>query len=117
MDAKNRIVTATPLTELWDRAGTVAAERGRFLNREDVRRLVQGRALRFVVAEPGLPLRWVPEAENHAFWKGEVSPHLVDEPERPFDIYHYPQGYAYLATEWLAADPLVPPIVVLERHH
>jgi hypothetical protein len=51
------------------------------------------------------------------FWKGEVRPHLVDEPERPFDIYHFPQGYPYMATEWESDGPPTPPIVLLERHH
>lgn len=69
------------------------------------------------MADPGLPLRWVPEAECHVFWKADVRRHLVDEPERPFDIYHYPEGYAYVASEWLSGDPMTSPIVLLERHH
>jgi hypothetical protein len=117
MDPRRRIVTSLPLAELWDDEGELDFERGSALNREDVRRRVQGGTARFVVAEPGLPLRWVSAADRHAFWKGEVRPHLVDEPERPFDIYHYPHGYAYIATEWRGADPFEPPIVLLERHH
>ena len=117
MDPNQRVVTHTPLTELWDDRGPIPAERGQALGREDVRRMVQAGPLRFVVADAGLPLRWVPERESHAFWKGEVRPHLVDEPGRPFDVYDYPHGYAYVATEWESAEPLAAPIVVLERHH
>jgi hypothetical protein len=50
------------------------------------------------------------------FWKAEVRPHLVDKPDRPFDIYHYPHGYAYIASAWQAVDAGFP-IVVLERYH
>jgi hypothetical protein len=117
MHTKDRLVTEIPLAELWGAQGAIVAERGRALGREDVRRLVQAEAVRFVVADLGRPLRWVPVAERYVFWKGEVLPHLVNEPERPFDIYHYPQGYAYIATEWRGADPFDTAIILLERHH
>jgi hypothetical protein len=39
------------------------------------------------------------------------------EPGCPFDPDRYPQGYAYIATEWLCADPTAAPIVLLERYH
>jgi hypothetical protein len=117
MDPKKRIVTSVPLNELWNNDGDVPSERGSMLNREEVRRLVQSGAVRFVVADPGLPLRWVSEAESRAFWKGEVRPHLVDEPGLPFDIYHFPHGYAYIATEWRGPNPLEPLIVLLECYH
>src|SRR5690349_56011 len=106
MHPKNRVVTHTPLTELWDDASPLLAKRNRTLNRDDLRLLLQAGAVQFVVAEPGLPLHWVPEAECHIFWKADVRPHLVNEPERPFDIYQYPHGYAYIATEWRDTDPL-----------
>jgi hypothetical protein len=50
------------------------------------------------------------------FWKLEVRPHLVLEPERPFDVSEFPEGYCYIASEWKAGDE-TQPIVVLEQHH
>jgi hypothetical protein len=117
MHPANRIVTQIPLSELWDQGGILQATRGDALDREQLRRLLQAGAVRFVVADAGLPLRWVPESECHVFWKLDVRPHLVDEPERPFDIYHFSQGYAYVATAWSSAESAAPPIVLLERHH
>jgi hypothetical protein len=117
VDPKYKIVAAIPLAQLWDERGTLAAERGRTLGREDIRRLVQTRTLRFVIADPGLPLRWVPPAENYVFWKEDARPHLVEEPDRPFDLSDFPRGYAYIATEWRGVDPAAPPTVLLERHH
>jgi hypothetical protein len=117
MQPQDRVVIQIPLAELWDTTGTLPAARGRSLSREEVRQLVQAGAVRFVVADAGLPLRWVPDAERHVFWKGEVRRHLVEEPERPFDIYQSPEGYAYIATAWESGDPASPPIILLERHH
>jgi hypothetical protein len=51
------------------------------------------------------------------FWKTEARDHIVEDPHRPIDIYAYPEGYAYVASEWIA-DPLASTrIIVLERHH
>jgi hypothetical protein len=117
MDATDRIVTQLPLSVLWDEQGTLTARRGRSLTKEELRILLQGVPVRFVVADPGLPLRWIPEAERFVFWKAEVRPRLVEHPEQPIDIYSYPEGRAFVASEWVSADPLSSPIVLLESHH
>jgi hypothetical protein len=111
-----KIVTQLPLAELWGETGSMAVERVRYLNREAIRRFLQHGPVRFVVADVGLSLRWIAENESYVFWKAEVRPHLVNKPERPFAIYHYPHGYAYIASEWQTVDADFP-IVVLERYH
>lgn len=117
MDISKRVVTQIPLSVLWNSEGSLDARRARWLDREEVRRLVQLGTTRIVVADVGLPLRWIEPEERYVFWKEEVKPHLVDEPERPFDIFSYPHGYAYLASEWQPADALAASILVLERYH
>jgi hypothetical protein len=67
--------------------------------------------VKFAVANVG----WVPPEESHVFWKLEVRPHLVLEPERPFDVSEFSEGYCYIASEWKAGDE-TQPIVVLEQH-
>jgi hypothetical protein len=42
---------------------------------------------------------------------------IVENPHHPIDIYAHAEGYAYLASEWIADDLTSPPIVVLERYH
>jgi len=111
-----RIVTGIPLSEVWDEHGQVSAERLRSLAQEDLRQLVQAGTVKFVVANAGHPLRWVSSEESQVFWKLEVRPHLVVEPDRPFDIYGYPEGYCYVASEWHATNE-TQTIVVLEQHH
>jgi hypothetical protein len=116
MQANPRIVTYIPLSEIWDEHGQVTAARFRSLAQEDLRQLVQAGTVGFAVANVGHPLRWVSSEESQVFWKLEVRPHLVAEPDRPFDIYRYPEGYCYVASEWHATNG-TQPIVVLERHH
>jgi hypothetical protein len=117
MDPTRRVVTQIPLVELWDDDGSVEATRDRYLGLEDVRRLVQSGVVRFVVADAGKAIRWVPVDETHVFWKNNVKPRIVDPPDRQIDVYAYPEGYAYLASEWTRVGAPLAPIVLLEVHH
>jgi len=117
MDPAHRVVLQLQLVELWDEHGPVPAVRDRFLTREALRILLQGRPVRFVVADPGHPPRWIPQAERFVFWKVEVRPRLVERPDHPIDIYLYPEDRAFVASEWLPDDPASLPIVLLESYH
>lgn len=110
------IVTRLPLDALWNERGPVAARRVRHLGPETLRSLLRASEVRFVVADIGAALRWIPQAQTYAFWKAEVGSHLVDDPNRPFDPARFPQGYCYLASEWRGAE-LDFAAVILERHH
>ena len=116
MQSIHKVVTSLPLSELWNEKASTAAIRQRHLSYEDLRQLVQSGQVRFVVANVGAPLRWVPAGESHSFWKLEVRLHLVNEPDRPFDIYSFPEGYCYVASEWRDSDE-GRATVVLELHH
>jgi hypothetical protein len=111
-----RLVTQCPLSEVWDASGRLMEQRQRLLDCEQLRQLLHRGAVRFVVANVGHPLRWVPETEAFAFWKTEVRSHLVNEPDRLFNVDHYPQGYCYIASEWQSKDE-EHLVVVLECHH
>jgi len=116
MENKLRSVVELPLSEVWNEQGPVSAARLRHLTREDLRQLLQAGAVCFIIANVGHLLRWIPDDEGHAFWKLEVRPHLVAEPDRPFDIYSFPEGYCYIASEWRAPNE-VHAIVLLEQRH
>jgi hypothetical protein len=117
MDPAQRIVTRLPLTELWTDRGPINAERERLVGRSDLVALLQAGPVQFIVADVGHSLRWVPQTEYLLAWKADVRSHLVDEPEGPIDIYQYPEGYAYVASEWAAEGVHPVPLVLLERHH
>jgi len=116
MHPNERLVTEIPLYELWDNSGRLIARRQHFLNYEQLRLLLQRGVVRFVVANLGHSLRWIPETETFSFWKSEVRPHLVNEPDRPFNLDHYSQGYCYIASEWQPEGENYQ-VVVLECHH
>ena len=113
MRSTERVVTALPLRELWDDARQVAATPVRDLAAADLRDMLSAGRIRFVVAEVGTKLRWVPEADCFAFWKGEVESHLA-APEAKVSLGGFPDGYCYFAAEWAAAAGQV---VVLQRCH
>ena len=116
MQGIHRVVTCLPLSKLWDEKATTATARQRYLSSEELKQLLRAGQVRFVVANVGAPLRWIPAGESHLFWKLEVRPHLVEQPDRPFDIYSFPEGYCYVASEWRSAQE-DQTTVVLELHH
>jgi len=116
MQPDERRVTHIPLAELWNESGPLVAVRGRYLNSEELRQLLQAGGVTFVVANLDHSLHWVTQPETFGFWKTEVRQHLVNEPDRPFNVYDYAQGYCYIASEWKVAGQECP-VVVLETHH
>jgi len=116
VDPSLRVVTRIPLTELWDERKSLDAHRGRYLTREELHILMRGPSVRFVVADVGHKLRWIPEAERFVFWKAELRPHLVENPDH-IDVDRYPEGLGLLASEWISSDTEGSPIVLLERYH
>ncbi|WP_119420852.1 hypothetical protein [Desertibaculum subflavum] len=106
-----RRVIRTPLTEIWNDERVLPVRFLRGLDLEDARALLKRGAVHLVIAEPGLPLRWIPPAECFRFWKTEAQRHIVFGACVP---YQMPDGYAYAASEWEALDGV--PIVVLTKH-
>ena len=118
MSANERVVTALPLTEIWDASGPIAARRGPRVGDVDIRAMLRGtRLVQFVVADAiGAPLRWVPLAEARAFWRFEVRPRIVLADAVRLEAESYPGGYCYVATTWTREVPDAVPLVLLERH-
>ncbi|MEM1054875.1 MAG: hypothetical protein AAGI52_05070 [Bacteroidota bacterium] len=91
-----------PLHEIWDESGdVVAVESGEELNESALRVLLRSGPVHFVVADAGLPLRWIPLDESFAFWKRDVRSHLADPGAPSFRLEDFPGDYLYFATQWL----------------
>jgi hypothetical protein len=114
MTHRNRIVAVMPLQTLWTDDGELSATRGPRLSRQAIRELLGSRPVRFVVANVGDRLRWIPLAERFDFWKTEAARHLSDD-ERVF-LDGCSDGMAYFASEWRAGEDELP-IVLFEAHH
>lgn len=114
MHPAQRIVTSTPLRELWNEHGGVEAVRVRDINAEVIRELLRRGPVRFVVAEGGLPLRWLPEEDCFHFWKSSVQSHLHAAGTQVY-LDDVSNGYCYFASEW--SVPIGSPIIVLETVH
>lgn len=78
-----------------------------------IRALLRAGPVRFVVADIGSPLYWVPETECFDVWKKEVQPHLA-EPDQPVYLVQFPGKYLYFASHW---DDGASPIVLLSKSH
>ena len=114
MDTIPKIVTEMPLTELWNGNGPLDARRGEYLGETDIVLLLRDGSS-FVVADVGLPLRWISEDDRFAFWKTEVKSRLVAPDADGFILDDYPGSYCYVATMWKCAS--TGPVIVLEKHH
>jgi len=113
MDTAQKIVTQTPLTELWNTDGPLDARRAENLGETDIKRLLRDGSS-FVVAETGQPLRWIAEGDRFAFWKTEVRCRLIAPDADGFYLDDYPDSYCYVASMWKGASSTL--IIVLEKH-
>ena len=115
MNSTQRIVIATPLTELWNaEGGPMGAHRAEYVGEAEIAHLLQqGSSL--VVADVGHPLRWISETDRFSFWKTEVRCHLVSPDADGFRLDDYPGGYCYVASVWTTGSSAS--IIVLEKHH
>ncbi|HVS40416.1 MAG TPA: hypothetical protein VMS17_32965 [Gemmataceae bacterium] len=114
MQALQRIIRSMPLDELWDDSGVVAARWIKDLAAAEIRELLNGGAIRWVVADIGKKPKWIPELDGFTFWKEEVKPRLVDG-EYQARLQDFPGEYCYTASEW--RDARGRPVVLLYRHH
>ena len=74
MRPEQRIVVKMPLTELWDDEGTLVGERIRNLDETDLVELLRIGPVQFLVADPGLELRWIRTPQQFEFWKNGSTP-------------------------------------------
>lgn len=114
MDTAQKIVTQMPLSELWNGGGPLDACRVEGLREADIVRLLRDGSS-FVVADVGLPLRWISEDDRFAFWKTEVRCRLVAPDADGFCLDDYPGSYCYVAAKWKCTSTA--PVIVLEKHH
>jgi len=117
MRPDQRVVTRMPLDALWDSHGELRLEKKRAVGLVQVADLLRHGRVRFVLANCGDPLKWVPEEAIYRFWSEDVKARLVEpgEAENSFRLEDYPDEYCYLATEWGGEGEV--PVVLLEMYH
>lgn len=113
MDSSLRVVMRIPMSELWDLDGSMAAKKQRTVCGSDVAAMLRHGPVRFVVAECGDPLTWIPSSHCYDFWKTELKPRIVET--ETFEQADFPGAYCYVASEWDDGQPL--PLVLLEMYH
>lgn len=101
MKPELRHVSKMPLAELWNESGVVAAQRVRELGSSEIVSLLRAGKVRFVVADVGHHLQWIPLERCYEFWKSEVKLHLA-QPEAYIYLEDFPGEYCYSASEWKA---------------
>lgn len=109
-----KIITSTPLKELWKGSEKINATKTRLLTKSDIANILRSRTVEFVFASPGNTLRWIPIEDCFAAWKNEIKPHLVDDSNKII-LEDYPDGLAFVASEWKYDSESS--IVLLESHH
>jgi hypothetical protein len=112
MDFKLKVVTKTPLTELWTDEGPVDAKRGQQISTSDLKEILN--EVIFVVADVGQKLNWIKKEKVFDFWKTDLQKHLWDKSNK-MQLDNFSGRYAYLATEWI--DKTEQKIILLEKFH
>jgi hypothetical protein len=112
VNANLKVVTQLPLRELWRDDGFSTTTRGKSLSLDEVREFLAFGPVQFVVADVGMPPRWIPASQCFVFWKNEAKPHLASTKASRSE---FTGGYCYFASQWEAETAT--PIVLLEKHH
>jgi len=107
-----KIISQTPLRQLWTEDGVVDAQRGRKLTIADIMTILRSGPALFVVASVGCPPEWIPIDQCFHFWKS-VKKNITDEDR--FRLEDYPGEIVYTATEWNTESGEL--IICLEMHH
>ncbi len=115
MDPKLRVVTCLPLEQVWREDGVLISEhRLRSLQSQDVASLLRFGPVNFVVADLGMPLKWIDSSDCYRFWNTEIKPQLA-APDQKCLLDEFPGSYFCFASEWRRQEKL--PFVILERYH
>lgn len=109
-----RIVSQTPLHELWNDRGVVSAKEMCELNASDIAELLRAGRVQFVLANIGSSLKWIPIEDCYSFWKSEVMNHLADPAAENYPE-DFPDEYCYFASEWKPESG--EPIILLKMSH
>ena len=115
MEGKKRIVLALPIQELWIGQRLISTIKERDLDADEIRGLLRsGITCRFVIADVGQPLEWIPNIQTYDFWKREVKAHVAKADGRK-TLEEFPGGYFYYASEWKSYEGET--IIVLSKMH
>ena len=114
MDPNQKIVTQLPLSELWVGSRLISTIKCRDLDSAAVVELLRAQPVRFVVADVGKPLDWIPNNETYDFWKTEARDHLAKN-DGPNYLETFPGGYCYFASEWKSYEG--DKIILLSKAH
>ena len=104
MELNQRIVSQMPLHELWNEHRIVSTKKIRDLSADDIADMLRLGKVRFVVANIGEHLKWIPLDECYRFWKSEVKMRVVNPEAEGFYLEDFPEEYCYIAEEWEADE-------------
>ena len=104
MELNQRIVSQMPQNELWNDHRIVSTKKIRSLSADDIADILRLGKARFVVANIGEHLKWIPFEESYGFWKSEVKMRVVNPEENRFYLEDFPEEYCYIAEEWEADE-------------
>lgn len=109
------VVCRLPLDRLLLRDCSTLAVRVGDVGADEIVERLRRQSVRFVVAEVGAPLNWIPIHERFRFWKESVRPRVASPEVSGFRLDEFPGEYAFRASLWEAEGHA--PIVLLERYH
>ena len=117
METAQKVVLTIPVETLWREDGVAVSKRVGSISSAEIADLLRAGPVRFVIADVGRPLEWIPLSQCFEYWKAKVK-HNICRPEekRPLDIY--PDWYCFSASLWKdATESITQAIVLLEKHH
>ena len=114
MDVSKRVVTEIPMAAIWLEDSTLITEERSNCSADQINESLRFRPIRFVVAEVGKPLRWIPLNTCFDFWKEEAEQYVHSLSDGGVSGFHAP--YFFIARMWKdCLWTIAGPIILLEK--
>lgn len=102
-DFSLKIVTKLPIEKLWNENNYIDSTREKNLTKNELINIIKKSPLKFVIADIGHKLKWIPLDKCYKFWKLEIKDNLIKIYDK-IELESFPSDYAYLASKWTAQN-------------
>jgi len=99
MKISSKIVNEIPLKSLWNDKRTIQAKRERYLTKKELKELLDQHPVKFVIANIGENLKWIPIENCFGNWKSKIKENVVQNLDS-IEFDNFPNKFAYIASEW-----------------
>ncbi len=114
MKYRRTTISKIPVEFLIKGDTILQSKRQKYLSRNELSEILKKECVQFVIANLGEQFIWLELEKCFSDWKENIQAQVVEEVDG-FSLEDYPNGIAYVASEWRNNDDMR--IILLETFH